>query len=64
MFNDQAETDPMTDTGRVAEAVRQVREHLAEDVKAAVREALQEHEKTATKRLHNIFAWIASQFKT
>ena len=64
MFNDQTQTDPVTDTGRVADAVRQVRAQIAEDVKNAVREALQEHEKTATKRLHNIFAWIASQFKT
>ena len=29
MFNDQAETDPITDTGQVAEGVRQVRAQLA-----------------------------------
>ena len=64
MFNNQNQSDPMTDTNKVAEAVQKVRAQIAEDVKNAVREALQEHEKTATKRLHNIFAWIASQFKT
>ena len=75
------EPNALTDTGQVAEGVRQVRaqlalvqaqlaqlaqkqEQLPQDAKVAVREALQEHEKTATKRLHNIFAWIASQFKT
>ena len=65
MFKDEVNpSDPITDTDRVAETVQKVRAQIAEDVKAAVREALQEHEKTATKRLHNIFAWIASQFKT
>lgn len=48
-MSDTAEFDPITDTGRVAASVAaKVREKLAQDVEAAVKKALQEHD-TATR---------------
>ena len=56
MYNDEAQSDPITDTNKVAEAVRQVRAQIAEDVKTAVREALQERDSKYKKMLQKIIS--------
>ena len=56
MFNNQNQSDPMTDTNKVAEAVQKVRAQIAEDVKNAVREALQERDSKYKKMLQKIIS--------
>ena len=57
------EIDPLTDSN---EFKRQLSEQQRETLRElrAVREMLLARDQQITKRLHNIFSWIASQFKT
>ena len=56
MFKDEVNSDPITDTGRVADAVQKVRAQIAEDVKTAVREALQERDSKYKRMLQKIIS--------
>ena len=61
--NDTTEPNTLTDTGQalVAQAVREVRALLAQDVKSAVREGLHEEIKLILKQVKDAVTFFFSQ---
>lgn len=58
MFKDEVTDAPLTESQRVAAAVRQVRDQLRQDMKAALEEVIQERETKHKRMLQKIFASI------
>ena len=56
-----AETDPLTNTDKVADAVRQVRAQLAQDIEQAVKKALREESENKLKLIKDAVTFFFSQ---
>lgn len=57
------EIDPLTDTDKFKQQLSEQQRETLRELRE-IRGLLLERDKQITKRLHNIFSWIASQFKT